>query len=211
MSFIDYLNTLSLSNKTLDTHKRKYKLIQDHRLTNPTAMMEYLQLQPLSAGRATASTMSKYLTYMNIPNQDILTYMNKTHQALKAPTPYKHLIHVMNQQTERAYVILFLCIKKQATSRDMIATVVSSNTKRDEKKNYIVRYPKYAIWFRPTANGMRMDKITDKLFLNALTTMSYVFTEEENQCNYVKTLTNVNVTAINQIVEKHRLATWAKL
>jgi hypothetical protein len=117
----------------------------------------------------------------------------------------------MNQQTERAYVILFLCIKKQASSKDMIATVVSSTTRRDEKKNYIVRYPKYAIWFRHTPNELRMDKITDKLFLNALTTMSYVFTEEDNQCNYIKNLTNVNVTALKQIVEKHRLATWAKL
>ena len=211
MAFIDYLNTLSLSNKTLDTHKRKYKLIQDQRLTNSTAMMEYLQLQPLSAGKTIASTMSKYLKFMNIPNQDILTYMNKTNQILKAPVPYKHLIHVLNQQTELAYVVLFLCIKKQASSKDMIATVVSSTTRRDEKKNYIVRYPNYAIWFRHTLNELRMDKITDKPFLNALTTMSYVFTEEDNQCNYIKHLTNLNVTAIKQIVEKHRLTTWAKL
>ena len=213
MDFKNYLDSLSLADKTITTHMRKYnKMVLDEvDFTDQEKMVDYLNIYTLSVRKTFASAMSKYLQYLHQPNDKIVVAMRETNEALNLGyinQEYKQLTDLLEllfkTQQWREYVILFLLLKKSAPNKDMIAEVVKSSTIRNESKNYIVLYPNYAIWYRHHTY-MQMDKINDKQCLEALSHISYVLKEDAD--SIVKKITGLTPSVILETVLNHNPST----
>ena len=124
---------------------------------------------------------------------------------------YKQLTDLLTlfftTQQWREYVVLFLLLKKSAHNQDMITEVVKSSTIRNESKNYIVLYPNYAIWYRHHTY-IKMDKITEKRCLEALSHISYVLNEDAD--SIVKTITGLTPSVILETALKYNPSTANK-
>jgi hypothetical protein len=124
---------------------------------------------------------------------------------------YKQLTDLLTllftTQQWREYVVLFLLVKKSAHNQDMMAEVVKSSTIRNKSKNYIVLYPNYAIWYRHHTY-IKMDKITEKRCLEALSHISYVLNEDAD--SIVKTITGLTPSVILETALKYNPSTANK-
>ncbi len=111
MDFKNYLDSLSLADKTITTHMRKYnKMVLDEvDFTDQEKMVDYLNIYTLSVRKTFASAMSKYLQYLHQPNDKIVVAMRETNEALN--------LGYINQEYKQLTDLLELLFKDTTMER----------------------------------------------------------------------------------------------
>jgi len=214
-SFKTHLIELKLSPRTINTHIQKYNMLTESGIdfNNQKQIISFIDTQDTDSKKKTmASTASKYLTFLNKPNNEILTYIQQLNKALaethlnrskaqvEGSITFKQLTTFMNglYETEkwREFVIIYCFVKFCCRNQDLVAEVVKPNADREDNKNYFVVSAKQDVvmWYRNVYKtkfkyDTKITKITNKKFLHAISQLEYVLKENDNFDRVVKKIT----------------------
>ena len=207
MEFRDYLLEQKLNDATFKTHMRNMERFGElsHR-----PIIEQIDecCDTTSKKMSMASTISKFLKFKELPNEDVQAYIKSSLEQFKKeklqktaelvlPTLddiKKEMNKLYEKEDWRSYVLLFLMVQYQCRNMDLIAKVVQSKRDTNDEDNWFVATASQVVWIRNKYKtskiyGTKKHVIKNKKFMNAIKQLDCVFCEKDNVDRVVKKAT----------------------
>ena len=215
MDFKQHLVDLKLAPTTIKTHMSKYELLikNDVNFDNPQELIHFIKQQDtLSKQKTLSSTISRYLTFTNKSNDEVVKYIKELNKKLSkehikrsqtqvdGSVSYMELVDFMDklyeQEKWRDFVIIYCFVNFCSRNQDLIAEVIIPNHDKDDDKNYFVVSNKKdsVMWYRNNYKtnfkyDRKITKISSKRFVNAISKLDYVLKPNDNFDRLVKKIT----------------------
>ena len=229
-AFKKHLEDQQLSYSTIKTHLRQFELFKDIDIHDQDKLLELVkQQETLSKQKTLASTISKYLNFVEKPLEKIRSYLadlntelavqhrKRSQEQVKnvgisVADLKKYIETLFNEKKWREYVILYCFVYLNCRNQDLIAEVVDAYHEMSDDKNYFVISKKKdsCTFYRnvyKTSNtyNRKINKIVNKKFLKAITQIPYVLKANDNMDRVIKKITsplgsNITESLITKLV-----------
>ena len=211
--FRQYLESQNLNEKTIDTHIRN--------LTNYGAVGESQRIiinklnqnETWARRLSRANTLSKYLQFKKLPNDDIVAYIKNANEEIQKESKKRqtdmaddpslptlkelkdHMNSLFEKEDYRGYCILYLFITYQVRNMDLIAKVVKSKKETNQTDNFFVVGRKQVTWVRNKYKtvdvyGPKTHIIKNVQFLTAIKSLEHLLKEGDNVDRVIKKVTH---------------------
>ena len=212
--FRQYLENQNLSEKTIKNHITNMTNFTKKVGYSQRILVNQLDLNMTWARRLSrANTLSKYLQFKNLPNDEIVEYIKNANQEIQKeskkrqsdmaddktlPTVAelnKHMNDLYDRGDYRGFCIMYIFINFQLRNMDLIAKVVKSKRQTNENENWFVVGRKQVIYIRNKYKtvdkyGQKTHVIRNERFFNAIKTMDHLLKETDNIDRVVKKATH---------------------
>jgi hypothetical protein len=212
--FRQYLEDQNLNKKTIENHIRNLDNYPKKVGESQRIIINQLNLNQTWARRLSrANTLSKYLQFKNLPNDEIVAYIKSANEAIQAESKIRQanmaddktlptvreLKNEMNSLYDkgdyRGYCILYLFITYQVRNMDLIAQVVKSKKETNETDNWFIVGRKQVTFIRNKYKtkeqyGTKTHIIKNEKFMTAIKTMDHLLKESDNIDRVVKKVTH---------------------
>lgn len=212
MDFQEYLTNQKLAPHTIKNHLRNMKRFDSIGDTQQEMINQSDTMSSTSLKMAVISTFSKYLQFMNKPNDIVLKHMKELNKINAQESAERHkaiaedkslpntqqLIERMNDLYEIGnwigYVVLYLLINYQVRNMDMIAKVVRFKKNINNTDNWLIVGKDKVVWIRnryktSATYGQKIIVIMDERFRNAISKLDALLTQKDNIDRVVKKIT----------------------
>jgi hypothetical protein len=207
MDFREYLLEQKLNDTTFKNHMRnmdRFGELSDR----PIITQIEACCDTTSKRMSMASTISKFLKFKELPNEEITKYIKTTLEqfqkekdkkmaelVLPTLTDIKEEMNKLYEKEDwRSYVILFLLVQYQCRNMDLIAKVVQSKRDTNDDENWFITTPSQVKWIRnkyktSEVYGCKTHVIKHKKFMNAISQLQYVLAPSDNIDRVIKKAT----------------------
>lgn len=227
MSFEDYLLDQDLATSTINKH---IKNLENYGKVGGSQriIINKIETQPTLPVRLSyAGSLSKYLQYKNLPNDELVSYIKSINNSLQneaeqrqkkmstdtsLPT-IKQLKNRMNDLYDaedwRGFCVLYLMITYQVRNMDMVAKVVKSKRETNNVDNFFVLGNTQVTWYRNKYKtvdnyGPKINVIKNMKFVHAISNIKQLLSPNDNVDRVMKKITGgITEGTIAKIILKH--------
>ena len=230
MDFRQYLENQNLAETTINTHMRNLQRWSSVGASQKIMINKLNEYPTWGTRLAAANSLSKYLQYMQRPNDEIVKYIHNANDEIQIEATKRqkelsldpclptlremkaHMENLFKNGNYRGYCVMYLFLTYTLRNMDLVATVVKSKKQTNNSDNWFVVGRKRVIYLRnkyKTADkyGTKSHVITNPKFVTAISHLSDLLKPTDNIDRVVKKITadigGITESTILKIVLKY--------